>query len=200
MPKIVNRDAYRDELLSGCFSVFARYGYDKVTMRKIAQVLGVSTGTLYHYFPNKQAIIKALFDWVMRTNIGDAFNRMHDIDDIYKRIDIASGFWKEYGEYYQKVMLLAFDLWRNSTKDESQPVFMSFSRYYRDAMVRIFEISEDFSELLFIIFLGSVFHSIITPDHFSYNKTVDTIAQLISKEKGIVRNGAKTKRHVKLVR
>lgn len=200
MPKVVDHDAYRDELLSGCFSVFAQYGYDKVTMRKIAQVLGVSTGTLYHYFPNKQAIIKALFDWVMRTNVGDALNRMHDIDDIDRRIDIASEFWKEYGQYYQKVMLLAFDLWRNSIKEESQPVFMSFSSYYRDAMVRIFDISEEFSELLFVIFLGSVFHAIITPDHFSYDNTVDTITRLIAKEKGIVRNEAKTKKHIKLVR
>lgn len=200
MPKVVDRDAYKDELLSKCFNIFAQYGYDKVTMRTIAQKIGVSTGTLYHYFPNKQAIIKALFDWVMRTNIGDAFNRMHEIDDIENRIDIASEFWKEYGQYYQKVMLLAFDLWRNSAKDESQPVFLSFSQYYRDAMVRIFNISEEFSELLFVIFLGSVFHSIITSDHFSYNNTVDTITQLISKEKGIAHNKAKTKRHIKLVR
>ncbi len=185
MPKVVDHDAYRDELLSRCFWVFAKYGYDKMTMRKIAGVLKVSTGTLYHYFPNKQAIIKALFDWVMRTNIGDAYNRTRDIKDVNGRIDIACAFWKENAEYYRHVMLLAYDFWRNTTVSESEPVFLAFANYYKDAMVRIFDISYEFSELLFTLFLGAIFHSIITPAHYSYCDTVDTIVALIRKEKGM---------------
>ncbi len=185
MPKVVNRDAYRDELLSGCFSLFARYGYDKITMRRIAQVLGVSTGTLYHYFPNKQAIIKALFDWVMRTNVGDALNRVRDNDDMNERIEITREFWKEYGDYYQKVMLLAFDLLRNSSVDENENIFSQFAHTYKEAMVKLFDISYEFSEQLFLIFLGSVFHSILTPHHYSYAHTVDRIVDLIKNEKGL---------------
>jgi len=179
MPKIVDHDAYRDDLLSRCFWVFTQYGYDKVTMRKIAQALGVSTGTLYHYFPNKQAIIKALFDWVMRTNVGDVKSRVRDIDVTSMRIDVATEFWKENGDYYRHVMLLAFDLLRNTPKEEHEPVFQSFADYYKKAMVEIFNIPYEFAELLFILFLGSVFHSIVTPHGFSYDKAVDTIVKLI---------------------
>lgn len=202
MPKVVNHDAYRDELLSGCFSVFARYGYDRVTMRKIAQVLGVSTGTLYHYFPNKQAIIKALFDWVMRTNVGDALNRVRDNDNMDERIEITRQFWKEYGEYYQKVMLLAFDLWRNSSVDENEHIFYEFAHTYKEAMVKLFDIPYEFSEKLFLIFLGSVFHSILTPHHYSYANTVDKIVDIIKAEKGLEKQtGGKNKRtNIKLVR
>lgn len=200
MPKVVDHDAYRDELLARCFFVFARYGYDKITMRKIAQVLQVSTGTLYHYFPNKQAIVKALFDWVMRTNVGDAISRVRDIDKMDIRVDIVSDFWKENAEYYKHVMLLAFDLWRNTETRENQPVFKAFADYYKDAMVKVFDIPYEFSELLFVIFLGSVFHSIITPDHFSYSNTVDTIVELIRKEKSIHSKTKKNKRLMKLAR
>ncbi len=191
MPKVVDHDGYRDELLARCFFVLARYGYDKITMRKIAQFLKVSTGTLYHYFPNKQAIVKELFDWVMRTNVGDALSRVRNIDKLDKRIDIASLFWKENEEYYKHVMLLAFDLWRNTDKKDNQPVFKAFADYYKNAMVKIFDIPYNFSELLFVIFLGSVFHSVITPDHFSYKNTVDTIVDLIRKQKGV--NGKRKK-------
>ncbi|MCX8123481.1 MAG: TetR/AcrR family transcriptional regulator [Spirochaetes bacterium] len=179
MPKVVDHDAYRDDLLSRCFWVFAQYGYDKMTMRQIAKVLGVSTGTLYHYFPNKQAIIKALFDWVMRTNVGDVKNRVRDIDVTSMRIDIAKDFWKQNAEYYRHVMLLAFDLLRNTSKEEHEPVFKSFADYYKNAMVEIFKIPYEFSELLFILFLGSVFHSIVTPQSFSYDNAVNTIVTLI---------------------
>jgi AcrR family transcriptional regulator len=51
MPKIVDHDQYRKELLSKCFDLFAEKGYGSITMRQIAEGLNVSTGTLYHYFP-----------------------------------------------------------------------------------------------------------------------------------------------------
>ena len=53
MPKIVDRDRYRKELLNKCFDIFAEKGYSSVTMREIGSEIGVSTGTLYHYFPSK---------------------------------------------------------------------------------------------------------------------------------------------------
>ena len=58
MPKIVDHEQYRKELLGKCFDLFAQKGYGSITMRQIAQGLGVSTGTLYHYFPSKQALFE----------------------------------------------------------------------------------------------------------------------------------------------
>jgi len=53
MPKIVDHDAYRDELIERYFDDFAQRGYNDVTMREIAAKLNISTGTLYHYFPSR---------------------------------------------------------------------------------------------------------------------------------------------------
>jgi AcrR family transcriptional regulator len=62
MPKKVDHDQYRRELVSGCVELFAASGYSALTIRAIARGLGVSTGTLYHYFPNKQAIFMAVVE------------------------------------------------------------------------------------------------------------------------------------------
>ncbi|RZM75012.1 TetR/AcrR family transcriptional regulator [Leptolyngbya iicbica] len=62
MPKIVDHDRYRRELLAQCLSLFAEQGFGAVTMRQIAGSLGVSTGTLYHYFPNKESIFVQLVE------------------------------------------------------------------------------------------------------------------------------------------
>jgi AcrR family transcriptional regulator len=76
MPKIVDRELYRKELLDKCFHLFAEKGYSAITMRQLAEGIGVSTGTLYHYFPSKQAIFEqmmlARIDQSMRKFIADA--------------------------------------------------------------------------------------------------------------------------------
>ena len=60
MPKVVDHQQYRKELLSKSFNLFAQKGYATITMRQIAQELGVSTGTLYHYFPSKESLFLQL--------------------------------------------------------------------------------------------------------------------------------------------
>jgi AcrR family transcriptional regulator len=60
MPKIVDHDRYRKELLGKSFHLFAQQGYAAIAMRQLAEGLGVSTGTLYHYFPSKQAIFEQM--------------------------------------------------------------------------------------------------------------------------------------------
>ena len=42
MPKIVNHTEYREELLEKCFELFARSGFQSVTMREIGKKLGIS--------------------------------------------------------------------------------------------------------------------------------------------------------------
>jgi len=54
MPKIVDHDRYRCELLHQSFEVVARVGYGSLSMKQLAQSMGVSTGTIYNYFESKE--------------------------------------------------------------------------------------------------------------------------------------------------
>ncbi|WP_071189741.1 TetR/AcrR family transcriptional regulator [Trichormus sp. NMC-1] len=69
MPKIVDHEQYRKELLGACFDLFAEKGYGSITMRQIAEKLKVSTGTLYHYFPNKQALFEQLVEEISQQDV-----------------------------------------------------------------------------------------------------------------------------------
>ncbi|WP_413175024.1 TetR/AcrR family transcriptional regulator [Anabaena azotica] len=69
MPKIVDHEQYRKELLGKCFDLFAEKGYGAITMRQIAQGLSVSTGTLYHYFPSKQALFEQLVEEISEQDV-----------------------------------------------------------------------------------------------------------------------------------
>jgi AcrR family transcriptional regulator len=50
----------REEILHITAALLDRVGFDDLTTILIAKELGISVGSLYHYFPNKQAILYAL--------------------------------------------------------------------------------------------------------------------------------------------
>jgi AcrR family transcriptional regulator len=57
MPKIVDWDAKRDEILSATWRVIARDGIAKATIRAIAREADCSRGILAHYFDDKADIL-----------------------------------------------------------------------------------------------------------------------------------------------
>jgi AcrR family transcriptional regulator len=68
MPKQVNHEDMRHKLLAAAGALFAARGYAASGMRDLAMAAGVSTGSLYHYFPDKRALFEQL---VERTVDGD---------------------------------------------------------------------------------------------------------------------------------
>lgn len=57
MPKIVDHDERRRELLSAAHRVIVRDGIDAATTRAIAKEAGYSNGVLAHYFADKDEIL-----------------------------------------------------------------------------------------------------------------------------------------------
>src|SRR5262249_22847131 len=57
MPKIVNWDERRDEILAATWRVIARDGIAKATIRAIAREADCSAGVLAHYFDDKADIL-----------------------------------------------------------------------------------------------------------------------------------------------
>jgi len=51
-----------DALLEATARVLIREGYDKASTNRIAEVAGVSIGSLYQYFPSKEALVAAVVD------------------------------------------------------------------------------------------------------------------------------------------
>ena len=51
-----------DTLLEATARVLIKEGYDKASTNRIAEVAGVSIGSLYQYFPGKEALVAAVID------------------------------------------------------------------------------------------------------------------------------------------
>ena len=51
-----------DALLQATARILVREGFDKASTNRIAEVAGVSVGSLYQYFPSKEALVAAVID------------------------------------------------------------------------------------------------------------------------------------------
>lgn len=76
--KIASQERSRatvDALIEATARILVREGYDKASTNRIAEVAGVSVGSLYQYFPSKEALVIAVAEGhqqkIMRTVRGE---------------------------------------------------------------------------------------------------------------------------------
>ncbi|MEM8861975.1 MAG: TetR/AcrR family transcriptional regulator [Chloroflexota bacterium] len=62
LPKQARSRKRYDHMLNTAADLFARQGVSQVTTNHIAAEAGVSIGSLYQFFPNKEAVIEALIE------------------------------------------------------------------------------------------------------------------------------------------
>lgn len=72
MPKIVDHDQRRSELLEPCLALFASRGFHALSVREIARNLNVTTGTIYHYFKSKHELFEKMLERVIELDVADA--------------------------------------------------------------------------------------------------------------------------------
>lgn len=61
MPKVVDADARRSELIDAVAGQITKVGMDGVTMREVARAAGWTTGAVSHYFTDKRELVMATF-------------------------------------------------------------------------------------------------------------------------------------------
>ena len=61
MPKVVDHEQRRGELAAAVWSLASREGLEAVTVRRVAEEAGWSTGALVHYFADKEKLLRFAF-------------------------------------------------------------------------------------------------------------------------------------------
>ena len=59
--------ARREQILGAATRVFAKKGFSRATTREVARTAGVSEGTIYNYFEDKDALLLAILDRLNET-------------------------------------------------------------------------------------------------------------------------------------
>jgi AcrR family transcriptional regulator len=62
MARQLRSEQSRRQVLDAALQLFSHRGFRSTAVREIADAAGVSTGNLYHHFPDKEAIFRTLLD------------------------------------------------------------------------------------------------------------------------------------------
>ncbi|MFJ4044633.1 TetR/AcrR family transcriptional regulator [Microbacterium sp. NPDC089987] len=65
MPKIIDHDERRREIVAVARGIILKGGFEAATMRSIAAEAGFANGALKHYFPGKESIVAATFETIL---------------------------------------------------------------------------------------------------------------------------------------
>ena len=77
MPKVVDHEERRAELAAAVWRLASREGLEAVTVRRVAEEAGWSTGALVHYFADKEELILVAF----RTGADRVGRRLAKLDE-----------------------------------------------------------------------------------------------------------------------
>jgi AcrR family transcriptional regulator len=178
MPKIVDHDKCREELLSRCFELFSRKGYNNVTIKEIIEELNVSTGMLYHYFPSKKVLFESLFKYKRVQDIDELSQEMGNANQ-NKIIEMFMDRWIENKKTYQDLMMLAIDFFRSNKCKPNQEVFVQFSNFYSSTISSYFGIPPQTGQFILIYLLGLYYHTLLVPGPVNFEEQLAILKKLV---------------------
>src|SRR5262245_5946582 len=91
-PKAGDDNAKRRQILDGARPVFLARGFDAASMGEIARAAGVSKGTLYVYFENKEELFEEIVGAECRAQAEQIFDfdpDNHDVGAVLTRLGVA---------------------------------------------------------------------------------------------------------------
>ena len=80
------KEETRQKVISVAMQLFKQNGLEATTMEQIAEVADIAKGTLYNYFPAKEAIIHEYIDRVSREKNAARIERLHELPDTRTRM------------------------------------------------------------------------------------------------------------------
>lgn len=144
MPKLVDSEQYRKELLHKCFDLLANKGYANVTTRQIALELGISTGSLYHYFPSKKALFEQLVEEINRQDLAMLKAATYGAQTLSDRLEAFGAFLIKHQDYFMKQAIIWVDFYRHQDGQEApdNPVFQQIDDQYLQAIMTCLDLGD----------------------------------------------------------
>jgi len=101
-PKIVDREQKKLQIIGSAFNVLRERGYMDTKMSDIAEAVGIGKGTLYEYFANKEELVAATIETMIRLSQDSIYRELDAIEDPRERLrrfirSLAEAFGEEAG-------------------------------------------------------------------------------------------------------
>lgn len=118
MPRIVDPEARRLQLIEDAFAVFDAEGYGGVSMRSLARGLGVTTGTFYHYFDGKEDLFRAVVRHRFEQDLADATASLPTDASPELRLAHLGRWYADHVDHLQATLRLVLDWQRQGGRTD----------------------------------------------------------------------------------
>ena len=124
MPKVIDHNKMKQLILEKSHIVFGNLGYQLVSMRTLADEIGVSTGVLYHYFESKESLVQAVLSMgfdktVLGTTGNPSFHQIPVDLPILQKIESLFAQMNEKDQTAITNIMLLSDYFRDLKTDDS---------------------------------------------------------------------------------
>ena len=164
MPKIVDHNRQRNLIADACFELLATEGFAAMSMRRLAKSAGVSTGTLYHYFPDKDAILLHLFDQVTQRDAMSVQAVIEEHADLPGRLDAVLTWAEQRQDHLGRVLRVAIEIQHHDESEAGRKQLTAAARRYRMSLAESLKVEDSpVLGMLFSTFLGVLIHRQLDP-------------------------------------
>jgi AcrR family transcriptional regulator len=123
MPKRVDKEAKKNEILHVAMRIFAKNGVVKTKMADIAQAAAIGKGTIYEYFRSKEDIFAAAFQHVfnnMDKSLKEAFKSSDDpVNKLKSIVDVSL---REFLQNTDEFAAIMMDFWAEGIRNKDDKI------------------------------------------------------------------------------
>lgn len=130
-------EAKRLLILDAAAALFAQKGFERTTTADICARAGISTGALFHYFPNKRAIFLAIFEQdtgKVAAYVADAAGTDDPLGAVFGLIDLELD-----GVENPEYAGLALEVFAHANRDEEFAALLGRQDREREGLVGLLE-------------------------------------------------------------
>ncbi len=154
----------KTQIVQQASRLFAEDGFDKVTIKELADACGITEPALYRHFPSKDAIYDAVLDSIeKRLHSDQLFAQLSEEHDLTTLLETTARYILEYFTQNQDIYrLLLFSALREHTKAKRvfQMIRGSYVRFLLAQLDRLYDekiIVKKNNEITARCFIGMVF-------------------------------------------
>jgi AcrR family transcriptional regulator len=174
------REESRARILESALELFASHGYERTTVRSIAERAGISQGLIYNYFQSKEDLLRALFERSMddvRASFAAAERAQRGARTValvraaFDLLEKNERFWRiSYGVRMQASVLAGLG---DGLQEWTSAILVTLERYLREDGVEAPALE---SRILFATIDGVAQHYVLDPAGYPLEEVVERIA------------------------
>lgn len=182
MPKVVDHETYRCELIRASFDVVAKVGYGSLSMKELARNLNISTGLIYHYFENKEEWFVSIVTHFSREVYEMLTREIPNEASVEQKCALLVEHVDRHKELYANMIGVASDYVRLPATEKEQGILelgFAADQIY-EYLATLFETSESTARALLSLVVGVVVANRLDPRGVDVKEHLPHIRALVN--------------------